>query len=118
MGSAPWPLGILSTFVLVLLGWVLFRANSLPAAFAYYAGMFGWSAGTGAEGLLGATLYTPLNCLVAAVCALLVMQPWQAYDWAAGDLTWGRVAVALPLLVVGLATMISQGHSPFLYFQF
>jgi alginate O-acetyltransferase complex protein AlgI len=116
--GAPWSVGVLCTFLLVSVGWVLFRAENLAAAFAYYGGMFGWGAGTAAEGLLGAELYTLRNWLLMGICALLVFQPLQAHDWAVSELTWGRVAVAVLLLVMALATLWIQGRNPFLYFQF
>jgi alginate O-acetyltransferase complex protein AlgI len=115
---APRPVRVICTFVMMLLGWVLFRSDNLEAASAYYAAMFGFGAGSGPEGLMAAELYTPIHWLVLGVCALLVFQPLQAHDWAEGELTWGRVAVAVPLLALALVTMFNQAFSPFLYFQF
>jgi alginate O-acetyltransferase complex protein AlgI len=125
----PRPVRVAITFVLVLLSWVLFRADSLPAAGHYFAAMFGlggWLAGpagaaTGATGgsfLLAAELYTPKHLAVAAACALLVVQPIQAYDWSLRPVTLVRSAALLGLFLAALAVMETQSFNPFLYFQF
>lgn len=114
----PRPVRIASTFLLVLLSWVLFRADNLTAALNYYAAMFGAAQSPEPAGLLAATIYTPYRLLVLAICAWLVFQPLQAHDWAVQPVTWTRVAVLGPVFVFCLATMASQAFNPFLYFQF
>ncbi len=106
------------TFLLVLLSWVLFRADNLTAARDYFMAMFGLgSIGTIAP-LLAATIYTPYHLLVLGICAGLVFQPLQAHDWAQSPVTWGRAAALVPLFVFSLVAMFSQAFNPFLYFQF
>jgi alginate O-acetyltransferase complex protein AlgI len=112
------PVRIGFTFFLMLMSWVLFRADSLTAAGHYYAAMFGLSPVAEAAPLLAASIYTPYRLLILALCALLVFQPIQAHDWVMGPISWSRVAVALPLFVLALMTMYSQAFNPFLYFQF
>jgi alginate O-acetyltransferase complex protein AlgI len=116
--GAPRPVRIGVTFVLMLLSWVLFRADSLESAMAYYGGMLGLTGTAGTHGLLSAELYTPLHLAVLGVCVVLVFQPRQAHDWAEQSLSWMQVTVAVPLFVLALATMSSQSFNPFLYFQF
>ena len=106
------------TFVVMLLSWVLFRAEELDAAWRYYGAMVGLSDAVGAQGLLSAELRTAPNFLVLGLCAVLVFQPKQAHDWVEQRLTWGRVVVVVPLFVLALVAMFSQSFSPFLYFQF
>ncbi|MCL4177827.1 MAG: MBOAT family protein [Verrucomicrobia bacterium] len=116
--NAPRPLRIGFTFVLMLFAWVLFRSESLESAVSYYGGMFGFTGVGGARGLLSAELYTPSHLWVLGLCVVLVFQRRQAHDWAAGELTWGRVVVAVLLLMMALVTMFNQSFNPFLYFQF
>lgn len=116
--SAPRPVRIGLTFVLMLFSWVLFRAESLRAAGAYFGAMFGLAGGNGAPLLLAAELYTPFHCCMMTLCAVLVFQPRQAHDWAMRPIGWGRVAIAVPLFLLALVTMFTQAFNPFLYFQF
>jgi len=106
------------TFFLVLLSWVLFRANSLSDAWHYFGAMFGLMPAVSTAHLLAAGLYTPYRLLILAVCAVLAFQPLQAHDWAQRPIGWGRVAVLAPLFIVCLMVMFSQAFNPFLYFQF
>jgi alginate O-acetyltransferase complex protein AlgI len=116
--ALPRPGRIGMTFLLMLLSWVLFRADNLTAAMDYYRAMFGLSAAGNTAPLLGAIIYTPYHLLILAICAVLVFQPLQAHDWAEAPVTWGRTALVVPLFVLSLMTMYSQAFNPFLYFQF
>jgi alginate O-acetyltransferase complex protein AlgI len=117
-GRAPGGFRVGLTFVVMLISWVLFRAESMEAAWDFYVGMMGLRGGLGTEGLLSAELYTPLHWTVLGLCAVLVFQRRQAHDWVMGSLTWGRVLVVLVLFGLALAMMMTQSLNPFLYFQF
>jgi len=106
------------TFLLMLLSWVLFRADSLTAAGEYYRAMFGLQSPGAMAVLLPAAIYTPYHVLILVVSAVMVFQPLQAHDWAAYPVTWGRAAMMVPLFLLALVVMFSQAFNPFLYFQF
>ena len=107
------------TFVLILFSWVLFRAESLSAAIAYYRCMFGMGIpGLNDSLLLAAEMYTPLHLLMLAVCITLVIQPIQAFDWVEERLGWIRTAGLLLLFAFSIILMFTQSFNPFLYFQF
>ena len=114
----PRPLRIGFTFLLMLLSWVLFRADNLTAAWHYFGSMFGLMPVSDTAPLLGAAIYTPYRSLILVLCAGLVFQPLQAHDWAERPVAWPRVALATPLFILALITMYSQAFNPFLYFQF
>jgi alginate O-acetyltransferase complex protein AlgI len=114
----PRPVRIALTFLLVLFSWVLFRADSLAGAGHYLGAMFGLSANIGASALLAADVYAPLSLVVLVICAWLVFQRAQAYEWSLQSQTWPRVVLLLPLFVISLMVMFSQAFNPFLYFQF
>src|SRR5205085_9965459 len=114
----PRPLRIGLTFFLVLLSWVLFRAENLTAAWRYFGAMFGLDVPQATAYLLAGQLYTPYRLLVLCACAFLAFQPLQAHDWALRPIGWPRVAMLVPLFVVCLMVMFSQAFNPFLYFQF
>jgi alginate O-acetyltransferase complex protein AlgI len=116
--ALPRPGRIGMTFLLMLLSWVLFRADNLTEAMEYFRAMFGLGAVGTVAPLIAATIYTPYHLLILVVCAVLVFQPLQAHDWAEAPVTWGRVALVAPLFVFALVAMFSQTFNPFLYFQF
>lgn len=115
-----WPraLRIAITFLLMLLSWVLFRADNLTLAGRYFGAMFGLLPANPESVVLSAVLYSPLSLLVMTVAAILVFQKGQAHDWAQQPLTWRSVALLVPLFVLSVATMYAQAFNPFLYFQF
>jgi len=114
----PRPARIACTFLLMLFSWVLFRADNLTAAWEYLGSMFALRPVAEAAPLLAAGIYTPYRLLILGICAVLVFQPLQAHDWALRPISFGRIAVALPLFLVSLMAMYSQAFNPFLYFQF
>jgi alginate O-acetyltransferase complex protein AlgI len=117
-GSFPRPLRAAATFVLMLLSWVLFRSESLTAAGRYFAAMGGLGPADSGGLLLAADLYTPRLLAVAGLCAALVIQPVQAFDWAEQPVTLSRAVLLLMLFVLALNMMATQAFNPFLYFHF
>lgn len=114
----PRPVRIGITFVLMLISWVLFRAEDLDATLRYFSAMFGLRPSSASSALLAAEIYTPLSLTVMSLCAVFVFQGVQAHEWAQRPQTWPRVALLVPLFVLSLIVMFSQAFNPFLYFQF
>ncbi|MEN6574941.1 MAG: MBOAT family protein [Phycisphaerales bacterium] len=107
----------LTTFVLVTLGWVVFRAADLSEAWRMLSIMFWPKAAQGGSTLLSAAIYTRGHLILMALCALLVIQPVQGFDWVR-RLSWPRVLVLVVLFALSLMTMFAQSFRSFLYFQF
>lgn len=116
--ALPKVLRIAITFVLVLIAWVFFRAENLAAAGDYLAAMFAIRKVSASSLLLAAELYTTRNLVVTAICAVLAIQPLQAFDWSQRRLGMMGAAVILTLFLVALSVMPTQAFNPFLYFQF
>jgi alginate O-acetyltransferase complex protein AlgI len=114
----PRPLRVAITFVLVLITWVLFRAENLAAAGQYLAAMFGLQEVSSGSLLLAAELYTRRSLLLMAICCLFVIQPQQAFDWSQKPLSPLGALSLLALFATALAVMSTQAFNPFLYFQF
>lgn len=105
-------LGVLKTMLLVMIGWVLFRAADLAGALRMFEGMLG------ANGVaLSPALQWQLTPERAGVLALAIViiytLPWLKRQHA----NPARYAL-LPLFVLAVATLASQSFTPFLYFQF
>jgi alginate O-acetyltransferase complex protein AlgI len=101
-----------AVFVLVLLGWVLFRATDFRMAAEMFAKMFIPVSGAQVESL-GA--YTAV-LLIAAAWAMVGPNAQELHEgWAPTRKRFVALALALGAC---LAVMLGSGSSPFLYFQF
>lgn len=111
------------TMLMVTLGWVLFRADSLTAAVSYLQTMFfpvaGWW-----DGLT--TLYFSENCVLLPLAILFCtpIVPWLSSHRSArcGPLAMvedmAYTAALLMIFVLSAAFLIKGTYNPFIYFNF
>lgn len=109
----PWGFGWAVTMLVVLIGWVMFRAPSVGQAFDVYAGMIGLNGWAFSAQVAYATQSIELVALCLGGC-LSVMGKQLVH--ARGPST-GWVSTTL-LLVVSTVALSARTHTPFLYFQF
>jgi alginate O-acetyltransferase complex protein AlgI len=120
-------------WLVVLVAWVFFRAETLPAALSYLSAMLGASPAAGAAYPLA--LYLDREVLLVLVLGLVGAAPWIAHSrqWLARHrerwrddrsvalelgFEWGRFAF-LNLVLLGCAMSLAAGtHNPFIYFRF
>jgi alginate O-acetyltransferase complex protein AlgI len=102
-------------FLLVCLGWVLFRAETLPAALAYYRALFAFDAAPLASVCPDARGWTVLG-----LAALAVFLPGRHLDRLSEGTgrVWLRFATAVLLLILSAAALANSGFNPFIYFRF
>jgi alginate O-acetyltransferase complex protein AlgI len=105
------------TFLLITIGWVVFRSADLAQAAKMLTTMFSPRLAQGGSVLLSALIYTRGHLIVMVLCALLVFQPVQGFDWTR-SLSWAKIVVLAVLFGVALMTMFAQSFRSFLYFQF
>jgi alginate O-acetyltransferase complex protein AlgI len=110
-----------ATVLIVLVGWVLFRAGSLPDALDYYQAMFVWSGGF-TDAVRVALSHQALVVLILAAGIVLLPGGRSGGRWLADAVGTvpslaraGVLAIALPL---ALAYAFAGSFSPFLYFKF
>jgi D-alanyl-lipoteichoic acid acyltransferase DltB (MBOAT superfamily) len=115
--SLPFYLRVVFTFVIVLLGWVLFRAPSMGQAVHYWGSMLGFVEPTAATVLLHANIFSTHSIFSMIVCTIFTFQPFKAHQFTE-SLSPVKLAVIGAVLIVTVATMFTQAFSPFLYFQF
>ncbi|MEW6167547.1 MAG: MBOAT family protein [Pseudomonadota bacterium] len=115
------------TFLLVVIGWVIFRAPDIASAGRFYAAM----AGSGEIGL-SAPYAAALDSLQIAVLILaygvLAFGGWRLRRSAGGPAPTPSGALALvrplaqalvlPIFALAVLRLSAQSYSPFLYFQF
>ena len=121
----PAPVRHIYALVLILLGWVIFRSESLTYAGRFISAMFGAAAGGWAD---GRSLYYLLQFrweLLLAIPASLPLRDWalrrlEARDTALSGLvlTWGPKAAALGLFALSFLRLVSSSYNPFIYFRF
>jgi alginate O-acetyltransferase complex protein AlgI len=110
-----------STFLLVVLGWVLFRAASIADAGDLYASMFSFDFGPLPSAIDQALSPEPLLALCLGLASVLLPR-----DFVLGRVVEGRwsgaplaaraaVVVVVPFAAIAVA---AGSFSPFLYFQF
>lgn len=115
-----WPF----TMVLVLIGWVMFRAESVSQAFVVYAGMLGANGVALSPEVVLLTrpselLFLTLGCILAVDPVALVSGRLRA-PVAVPSLVSGALTTVSPLILFVLCTVVlhARSESPFLYFQF
>ncbi|MBN1760701.1 MAG: MBOAT family protein [Chitinispirillaceae bacterium] len=116
-GGLPPFITVIVTNVVVLFGWVLFRAPDLPQALRYWRAMTGTVGSTTAALLLQSEVFNLNNVVAMAICALVVWQPVQAFEWVKRRTAVSYVLLAL-LFLLAVSSMFTQSFNPFLYFQF
>ena len=114
-------LSVLLTFIIVMIGWVLFRADNISHAFSYYRAMFSFNF-QGFNWDAGSQFYTTL--LVALVFSFLTLFPfgrkieqivfYKNYGVGGHIAAW-VVSIAL---LFSIAALNATGFSPFIYFRF
>lgn len=113
-------LGHCYTLILVLIGWVFFRADSIRHAISYLQVMFG-QAGTVLLGSLG-KLYVEENMilLIIGIIACLPLKKWW-YAWGHPDSVGIKVIYRIGLgiiLCIAVAYLVKGSYNPFIYFNF
>jgi len=110
------PLGHLYTMLVVIVGWVFFRAVDLPSALQYLENMF--SRGENPL-LLGETL-DKYNMFVMFMCAICII-PWKyALNLLPRRTPYEYAFPVLLFLVFGFCCLelVSGSYNPFIYFRF
>ncbi len=113
-------LNTLLTLFIVMHAWVLFRADNLKHAVNYFAAMYFESDGTFTY--ITHKIYIPtiigiLLILLSNIKYLntfynkLMMNDWEKYHHLA-------FIVAMPLFIISVSALVSNGFNPFIYFRF
>jgi len=117
--DSPYPrlIALPLTFLLVVIGWVMFRAENVAVAMQVYGGMLGLNGVPVREALQWQLESFQLATLLLAF-GLVFGVPW----WRNHSLRWTpeRLLQAglVPLFILAVLKLSAQSYSPFLYFQF
>ena len=110
--------GHIYTMLFVVLGWVLFRAESISGALTYIASMFG----LGGAGLYDGYMLTYLaSYKVYFISGLLACFPiYRLYKGRINSKLYNSISagIILVLFILSLSFMVKGAYNPFIYFNF
>jgi alginate O-acetyltransferase complex protein AlgI len=101
------------TFLLVLLGWVLFRSASLGGA----AALSGQLLGRSGLGRLPDAMHSAEFLIAFPIAVVVAFGSRDLFAWR-WRITARTAAWVVPLFLASLYAVLTSGYSPFLYFQF
>ena len=101
------------TLLLVVLGWVLFRSDSISAAGGYLAAMFG----SGVPLVDGSAVFWSREVVVPFAVAIAGSTPVLKRIGSPVAAAVGY-AVQFALFVVSISCLVMNAHNPFIYFNF
>jgi alginate O-acetyltransferase complex protein AlgI len=125
--ARPAALAVPATFLLVLIGWVFFRAANLAAAGAYFRALAGLATAPAAPPPALADLRTATAMILGTGLSFapLFTRRVPSHDWTVADGTPGAACriilrTAATLALIGLSTLplLLGGFNPFIYFRF
>ncbi|MDD5506932.1 MAG: MBOAT family protein [Bacteroidales bacterium] len=113
---------IVITFFITLIGWVLFRADGLPAAWSYLGQMFALDF-TATAFDFDKRFWTmlALGALFAFYGGFRAIEAWQVRVFSKQQndrIILTMAAGGLLLLIICASSITSQGFNPFIYFRF
>ncbi len=115
--KAPRVVQILLTQVIVLFGWVLFRADNIGEAWRMWKAMLGLMPVSAFDAVLAAEIFTPTTITFMVIAAFCSFWRFRSFDWC-DQVSLKKAFVALGLFVLATLALFTQSYNPFLYFQF
>lgn len=113
----PWPLKWITSFFLVMMGWVLFRVEDFSQIGNYYQALFLGAGSLSPNLLKNYEQWQLILALVLSVAPLLPPLRIQS-SFKDGFLLSTRMVLSLAFLILSLAWISSSGFNPFIYFRF
>jgi len=113
----PRPLRVGLTFLVVLIGWVFFRASDLPSAVSYLQSMFGLARVQSGADLIAGLIYQPYYLLLFLMAGVVVWISPDTWDWTR-RLNGPKAMACAGLGWLALVIMMTQSYNPFIYFIF
>lgn len=112
---------IVLTFFVVVLGWVLFRAETVGAAFGFYKALFAFRGGSTAVVTPQFILFFALAILFSFLPALKIGDKWVERIFGgvySKRMAIGLFFIALMLFFLSVGALSVTDFNPFIYFRF
>ncbi len=125
-GQIPKGLRITTTFFIIMMGWVLFRSDTIQGAWQYYGYLFGnaplyKSPQMWVDVLSNRSVFIIFTCLLSFLAASRTLSNWITglhNKIPAGPLWTVKIATGFCLFVLSVSTLCNSSFHPFLYFRF
>jgi alginate O-acetyltransferase complex protein AlgI len=114
---APRILKVATTFLIVILAWVFFRAPSLHGAVTMLVNLAGGNHPTDNERIATGLIYQPYPLLSMLTAAGVVWGAPQAWD-VTRNLTWPRIGWCTAIFLLSVGALFTQSYNPFIYYIF
>jgi alginate O-acetyltransferase complex protein AlgI len=108
---------VATTFVLVLVTWVFFRAPDVQHAFRYLGDMVALGTPQASAGLLTGIVYQPYYLVTILLAGVIAWSAPQTWDWTR-TLTIQKAAAVVAVFVAAVTVLATQSYNPFIYFFF
>ena len=118
----PYPIRLIGTLLVILTGWVIFRAGDLTYAAQYLRVMFGFVRPETTPGGTGSVLTA--NFLFFFLLGVLLCLPWKSWlkylnlSCDPRAVIMARMIGFAFLLLYSIILVLSSSYQPFIYFQF
>lgn len=110
--------GRVVSFIIVMMGWVLFRAGSLSKAFEIYRALLGKIFISGFQYYSTSYYFTRRIIIIGAVAFILAFMPLKKVRAWILEHDKIRSVLAIGILITSMAYMADASFTPFIYFQF
>jgi alginate O-acetyltransferase complex protein AlgI len=110
-----------------MVGWVFFRADTLPSALAFLRTMFGWQTATAPTPFTLGWYLTPelwlalMLGIIGSTPIIPALSAWRAARltrWRAAGFDTAATASLMVILVAAILQMAARTYNPFIYFRF
>lgn len=121
LSKIPFSITRVYTFILVVLGWVLFEFTDISQAYAYYGAMFGTQGRAVADGTF---IYLLSSYGLVFVISLILSTDWLhrlskgIYRRRPGVAKTIAIVLQVIMLLLCTAYLVDATYNPFLYFRF
>ena len=106
------------TLVMVMIAWVIFRADNMGMAVEYIGNLFG----VGASAFVDSTVFYYLknagSILVLSFLGSLPIYPWLKQKFADSKIAMLENVLVVLIFILALIKTISSSYNPFIYFNF
>lgn len=107
------------TMMFVILGWVLFRAESIAEAFTYIQLMFGLKCNVWVDGMFRGWFSQNILLLIIGIVLSTPLFRVLSEKWKGSNLVDCVKAIGvIGLFVLSVASLVSSSYNPFIYFNF
>ena len=107
------------TILFVVLGWVLFRANSISDAIVYLKSMFGLNGNVFSDGMfIGWFTQNLILLVIGIVLCTPIFKVLSEKTKNSNVVGFVKTGALIGLFVLSVASLVSSSYNPFIYFNF